>query len=78
MGIQQVHHIIPVNVFETYGTQIQNLFALDCDVDVWHDRTFRGSFFFSDALHQVLAEQNMLEQWNMKSCKLIYSQFKPK
>ena len=52
--------------------------ALDCDVDVWHVRTFRGSFFFSDALHQVLAEQNMLEQWNMKSCKLIYSQFKPK
>lgn len=45
--------------------------AKDCDVDIWHDRTFQSSYFFSDALHQALAEQNMLERWNMKSCKLI-------
>lgn len=45
--------------------------ALECDVDIWHDRTFQSSIFFSDRLRQALIYANMLDKWNMKSCQLV-------
>lgn len=45
--------------------------ALKCDVDIWHDPSFRGSYFFSEKLRQAFIYANMLDKWNLKSCQLV-------
>ncbi len=45
--------------------------ALECDVDIWHDPRFRGSYFFSEKLRQAFIYANMLDKWNLKSCQLV-------
>ena len=45
--------------------------ALQCDVDLWHDPSVRGSIFLSQALRDALHKAKMLKPWFLHSCKLI-------
>ena len=45
--------------------------ALQCDVDLWHDPSVRGSIFLSQALREALHEAKMLKTWFLHSCKMI-------
>ncbi|WP_066802599.1 hypothetical protein [Moraxella oblonga] len=63
--------------YSTRGIPIQpntlevNKSILDCDIDLWHDPMLGSSIFMSDKLYQTLNDENMIYQWNMKSCQLI-------
>lgn len=63
--------------YSTNGIPIKNEMleinhsALNCNVDLWHDPMLASSIFMSDRLYIALKDANMIDQWNMTSCKII-------
>jgi len=45
--------------------------VLQCDIDLWHDPSVRGSIFLSQALRDALHKAKMLKPWFLHSCKMI-------
>ena len=45
--------------------------ALNCDVDLWHDRRLLGHFFMSANLHDALSEAGMIDKFKPYTCNLV-------
>ena len=45
--------------------------VLQCDIDLWHDPSVRGSIFLPQALRDALHKAKMLKPWFLHSCRLI-------
>ena len=45
--------------------------ALNCDIDIWYDDRLGGYFFISDNLYQALSQADMIDKFDLHTCKLI-------